>query len=276
MHSISAITHQARRGRQVNNTRAKEARRSGERRSTSHTSDTQPDTGSGVAAVERALSILHAFRDGDQPLSLGVIATRTGLYKSTILRILETLQRRHFISRQTDGRYSLGSALLYLGGVYERSTDLRPLVEPVLRALAASTGEDASFQIREGQQRIMLICIAGQHTVRENLPKGLLLPLDSGAPGHVLTRYGAATTDAIVGEPVISMGERDPELFGVASPVFGAGQLLLGALCASGTLTRLRSPGRLPKIKMEVHKCARTLTELLGGNASVFANSLER
>lgn len=262
--------------RQVKNAGVQTTRHSAERRGKPHSNDRQRDTVSGVAAVERALGILHAFRDGDQPLSLGVIAARTGLYKSTILRILETLQRRHFINRQTDGRYSLGSALLYLGGVYERSTDLRPLVEPVLRELAVSTGEDASFQILEGKQRVMLICIVGQHTVREHLPKGLLLPLDRGAPGHVLARYSAVTNDTIVGEPVVSIGERDPELFGVASPVFGAGQILLGALCASGTLTRLRSPGQLPKIKTDVHRFARTLTELLGGDTSVFTNSCER
>ena len=45
----------------------------------------------GVAAVERALSVLGAFRDGDASLSLHELAARTGLYKSTILRLLVSL-----------------------------------------------------------------------------------------------------------------------------------------------------------------------------------------
>ncbi|MDO9217858.1 MAG: helix-turn-helix domain-containing protein, partial [Lacisediminimonas sp.] len=50
---------------------------------------------SGVAAVERALAILNSFRPGDGSLSLHDIAERTGLYKSTILRLIVTLTQSH-------------------------------------------------------------------------------------------------------------------------------------------------------------------------------------
>jgi hypothetical protein len=43
----------------------------------------------GVAAVERALSILGAFYDGESTLSLSKIAQRAGLYKSTTLRLID-------------------------------------------------------------------------------------------------------------------------------------------------------------------------------------------
>ena len=42
---------------------------------------------SGVAALDRAFSILFAFRPGDYALTLAELAARTGLYKSTILRL---------------------------------------------------------------------------------------------------------------------------------------------------------------------------------------------
>ena len=41
----------------------------------------------GVAAVDRALAILDAFTDQDQKLSLAELAKRTGLYKSTAIRL---------------------------------------------------------------------------------------------------------------------------------------------------------------------------------------------
>ena len=41
----------------------------------------------GLAAVERALSILEAFGEADDELTLAELAKRTGLYKSTILRL---------------------------------------------------------------------------------------------------------------------------------------------------------------------------------------------
>ena len=41
----------------------------------------------GVAAVDRALTILDAFREGDQSLTLTEISKRVGFYKSTTLRL---------------------------------------------------------------------------------------------------------------------------------------------------------------------------------------------
>ena len=63
---------------------------------------------SGVAAVDRALLILSAFREEDAALSLALLARRTGLYKSTILRLLQSLLRAGYVVRQPDGNYVLG------------------------------------------------------------------------------------------------------------------------------------------------------------------------
>ena len=45
----------------------------------------------GAAAVDRALSVLSAFRTGDVSLSVTELADRTRLYKSTVLRLLASL-----------------------------------------------------------------------------------------------------------------------------------------------------------------------------------------
>ena len=50
-----------------------------------------PNPQGGVAAVNRALSILVAFDGQAAPLSLSELSRGTGLYKSTILRLLESL-----------------------------------------------------------------------------------------------------------------------------------------------------------------------------------------
>jgi hypothetical protein len=63
---------------------------------------------SGVAAVDRALLILSAFREDDAALSLALLARRTGLYKSTILRLLQSLLRAGYVVRLPDGNYVIG------------------------------------------------------------------------------------------------------------------------------------------------------------------------
>src|SRR4051794_35164429 len=52
----------------------------------------KPDSG-GVAAVDRALMILDAFEPADESLTLSQLAQRTSFYKSTILRIAQSLMR---------------------------------------------------------------------------------------------------------------------------------------------------------------------------------------
>jgi hypothetical protein len=62
----------------------------------------------GVAAVDRALLILSVFREEDVSLSLALIARRTGLYKSTILRLLQSLLRAGYVVRLPEGSYIVG------------------------------------------------------------------------------------------------------------------------------------------------------------------------
>ncbi|MFX7854014.1 helix-turn-helix domain-containing protein, partial [Acinetobacter baumannii] len=54
---------------------------------------------SGVAALDRAFAILFAFRPGDYALTLAELAARTGLYKSTILRLAGSLIQHRMLYR---------------------------------------------------------------------------------------------------------------------------------------------------------------------------------
>ena len=75
--------------------------------------DTEAAPG-GVAAADKALSLLNAFRAGDAALSLTELAERTQLYKSTALRLLASLEHARLLQRGADGRYALGPGLARL------------------------------------------------------------------------------------------------------------------------------------------------------------------
>ena len=89
----------------------------------------------GVAAVDRALSLLAAFRDGDDGLTLAQLSERTRLYKSTVLRLLASLEHGGWVLRMDDGRYAVGPAVARLNTVYARHFSLDSVVMPVLRTL---------------------------------------------------------------------------------------------------------------------------------------------
>jgi DNA-binding IclR family transcriptional regulator len=234
---------------------------------------------SGVAAVERALAILGAFSERDDGLTLAQLAERTGFYKSTILRLLQSLQRHGYARRLPDGRYFLGPALLRLGGFYQRNLRLGDYVVPALKALAAQCGESVSFSIREGDGRVCLHRVDSEHAIRDHVCEGDMLPLERGAGGKVLLAFSGAqgaVFDRIRERMVVSArGERDPELGGVASPVFGDGQALVGALMVSGPLSRLDAR-RMAQLEPMVLRAAAALTQTLGGDASAFSRRVPR
>lgn len=185
----------------------------------------------GAAAVDRALSLLSAFRPGDEALSLAQFAERTQLYKSTALRLLASLEHARLIRRQDDGRYALGAEIARLHGLYAASLSLERIVLPVLRALAATTGESAAYHVRQAQGdswvRLCQFRVDSSHVVRDHVRAGDLLPNDRGARERKLY-------DEIRAQGYCALvGDRTAELAGISAPVFHAD----GRLAAAVTLT---------------------------------------
>ena len=203
----------------------------------------------GAAAVDRALSLLSAFQPGDEALSLAQFAERTQLYKSTVLRLLASLEHARLIRRQDDGRYALGMEIARLHGLYAASQSLERIVLPVLRALAAATGESAAYHVRQVQgdswARLCQFRVDSSHVVRDHVRVGDLLPNDRGAGARVLIAFGPEAGlprgakerklyDGIRAKGYCAVvGDRTAELAGISAPVFHAD----GSLAAAVTLT---------------------------------------
>lgn len=203
----------------------------------------------GTAAVDRALSLLAAFQPGDDGLALADFAQRTQLYKSTVLRLLASLEHARLIRRQDDGRYALGLEIARLHGLYAASQSLDRLVLPVLRTLAAATGESAAYHVRQDQGdswvRLCQFRVDSSHVVRDHVRAGDLLPNDRGAGARVLIAFGPEAErprgakerklyDAIRAQGYCALvGDRTAELAGISAPVFHAD----GGLAAAVTLT---------------------------------------
>ena len=65
-----------------------------------------------VVAVERAFAILQVIAAEQESMGISAIARSTGLAKSTVSRLLTTLDRLSMVERiGADGRYRLGPGL---------------------------------------------------------------------------------------------------------------------------------------------------------------------
>lgn len=189
-----------------------------------------------VAALERALTVLGAFEQKQGALSLAQLAELTDLHKSTILRLMLSLEGHGYIRRRTDGAYTIGPTMFLLGVQYEKSQTARDILLPALEALVEAGTESASFHVREGDRRLCVYRVDSHHSTLDTVAAGKYLPLDRGAAGHVLLKYAADPEPRFGVE--LSKGERDPACWGLAAPVYGRDGVLLGALSLSGPKER--------------------------------------
>jgi len=218
----------------------------------------------GAVAVDRALFVLSVFREGDTALGLAELAHRSGLYKSTLLRLLASLEHARLVQRQADGRYGLGPEVARLNAVYAASFSLEQVVMPALRELVRDTRESAAFHVEQGEHRLCLYRVDSPQPVRDHIRAGDLLPRNRGAGGRVLRAFSGARGEIyqrIREEGVIAMvGDRSPDIAGVSAPVFGPAGELKGAL----TLT-CPTPRFSDAFRDQVLAAARQLTAALGG-----------
>lgn len=229
--------------------------------------------GEGVAAVERALSILLCFEEGDVALSLADVARRTELDKATALRLARTLAMSHFLSRTEDGSWRLGPALVRLGAYYQAAFSLRDVIEPLLARLSRTTGESAAFYVREGDSRICLFRHDSHQSIRHHVRVGTLLPLDRGAPGRLILAYsdeqGMPYAQIRDDGYYCTFGERDPQVASIAVPIFSGDNKLFGSLAVTGP------PNRFDQTSVASHLRAlratgAKLTLTLGGNPEFY------
>ncbi|SFC74986.1 transcriptional regulator, IclR family [Polaromonas sp. OV174] len=203
----------------------------------------------GAAAVDRAVSLLSAFRLGEASLTLSELAARTQLYKSTVLRLLASLEHARLVRRLEGGGYALGSEVARLNAVYAASFSLDRAVMAVLRELVAVTRESAAYHLVQGQGaeavRLCRYRVDSPQPVRDHLQAGDLLPLDRGTGGRVLTAFGPQTAGTLTARDkklyaeiraqgyFSATGDRLAGVAGISAPVFKAD----GSLAAALTLT---------------------------------------
>ncbi|WP_026435236.1 IclR family transcriptional regulator [Acidovorax sp. JHL-9] len=235
---------------------------------------------SGIAVLDKAFSLLAAFGPDDGRLTLTELSRRTGLYKSTALRLLGALEHGGFIRKLPDGQYSMGPQPLRLASIYQRSFQVGHVIEPLLKQLSAATGETASFYVRQDDKRIALFRAEPARSVRASVQIGQEYAVAQGASGKVLLAFSASPPRGYEGIReqlwAVSYGERDPETASAAAPVFGVNGELQGALTVSGPRARLEPSDAMLAACRQVLETARDATSALGGSTARYQQGLEQ
>jgi IclR family acetate operon transcriptional repressor len=144
-----------------------------------------------LSTVEKALRVLTAVAE-QQPISGSALARELELDKNAVQRILITLGHRGWLQQdRRAGGWRLGPQSIVVGGRYAGA--LRERAHPVLRELAASSGETVTLWAVEGETFTVVDAAESTQTVRGALPIGYTADVTEG--GDFLAFYDRVTRD---------------------------------------------------------------------------------
>lgn len=140
-----------------------------------------------VPALERGLRVLCEFSRDNRTLTAPELARRFKLPRSTVFRLLSTLETMGFIERTEGGReYRLGLAVLRLGFEYLASLQLNELGLPLLQRLSDELRLPCNLVVRDGRSIVYVAKVAPPSPFVSAVNVGTRLPAHATVLGRIL------------------------------------------------------------------------------------------
>ncbi len=138
----------------------------------------------GIQVIGRAAAVLRALRDNPEGMSLGQIAERVDLARSTVQRIVAALQEERLVITMGTGGIRLGPEVTSLANAAR--LNIVEYCRPLLTELVQRTGETADLSVLRGQSMIFLDQMPGIHRLRTVSAVGDIFPLTDTANGRAV------------------------------------------------------------------------------------------
>lgn len=162
---------------------------------------TSPDQASTVQSVDRAVTILELLAlHGEAGITQ--LARELDVHKSTASRLVSALERRRLVEQVEErGRYRLGVGILTLAGATNARLDLAQEARPLVRRLAAETGETVNLAVLSGGAALYVDQVGGASSLSSYNWVGQHVPIHATSNGKVLvSELAGAELSAAVGE----------------------------------------------------------------------------
>lgn len=185
--------------------------------------------GRGASVIENAVAVLRCFSPDRQELGVTEIAPKVGLHKSSVSRILASLEREGIVEQGQSRRYRLGLGIIAIAGPLLADLDVRRASYPIMQDLTAKTGETSALMVWNGTESITVEQIPSAHEVKHTSSLG--------------SRYGTAFSASV---QVFLAGEdsgRIRDLIG-GGAITSSGQGDDGSLDVDEYLSRLEQVAR--------------------------------
>jgi IclR family KDG regulon transcriptional repressor len=143
-----------------------------------------------IRAVDRALDILLCFTRQTPRLTMTQIAEQVGMNKSTVHRLLSTLEKKRFVQRESStGLYQLGIRPLQMAYLTLEHNDLRQYAAIFLRRLCEQHRETITLSVLSDADVVFLDVVESQQRVKLAASTGQRLPAFATAAGKAILAY---------------------------------------------------------------------------------------
>jgi IclR family acetate operon transcriptional repressor len=164
------------------------------------------DDGASSAASQllaRGMRVLEALSESPDPVGVGELARDVDLPKSTVQRILRTLEQLNWVESIQDPhtRWLLTDRMRLLGQRAPRAKDLRSTARPYMRRLGLVTREAIQLATlnRSLAATVLIERVDSTQPVRTHNEIGTVVPLYAGAVGTaILAALPAAEAEAML------------------------------------------------------------------------------
>jgi DNA-binding IclR family transcriptional regulator len=147
------------------------------------TNEKEKHSRGGIQVIARAADILRTLKTSQSGMSLGQIAQRVNLPRSTVQRIVNALQQENFIITDSQGGgLRLGPELNALAEATRYN--IVEYCRLLLTELTQSTGETSDLSVFRRDAMICLDQVPGTHRLRTVSAVGEAFPLSSTANGR--------------------------------------------------------------------------------------------
>lgn len=146
----------------------------------------------GEAVIDRAFRLLNSFDSEHRVLSLADLARRTGIPRSSTLRLARKLTEAGALERLDDGDFVIGLRLLEVASLAPRGHGLRAVAMPYMEDLFHVTQQHVLLAVRDGDDALLVERLSAHGATPVRFRVGGRMPLSATGVGLVLLAHAPA------------------------------------------------------------------------------------
>ncbi len=245
-----------------------------------------------VQSIERAFVLLRAVAESPQGISVTELARRTNLHKSTVSRLIMSLEAEGAIAR-AEGTLHIGAGIAELVSTTIQPATLKTLLRPCLQELADRFNETVGLCIPDGDCALYIDQINPDHYIQVSDWTGERFPLHTVSSGKVFLAYAqddvvtAYLTQPLVGftpytltdpaalrrrlEEIRAAGhdwsfeEFTEGLAVVSAPIIGPDDTVIASIYLCGPIFRFPPVGQEQQISASLKECCQHVHQSIIG-----------